>query len=96
MEWIHNPEYWVLLAFLIFLGLCWKAGAHTAIAKALDARADTIRTDVSGLGLALRADLARTDLAAPPARSGLSWGIVLLIGVTFLALGGLAALFLRS
>ena len=46
MEWIHNPEYWVLLAFLIFVGFAWKANAHGLIGKALDDRADAIRSEL--------------------------------------------------
>ena len=46
MEWIHNPEYWVLIAFLIFVGLILRAGVPAMIAKALDARADAIRTEL--------------------------------------------------
>ena len=46
MDWIHNPEYWVLLAFLIFLGIVWRAGAPGLIGKMLDSRADAIRTEL--------------------------------------------------
>jgi F-type H+-transporting ATPase subunit b len=46
MEWIHNPEYWVLVAFLIFMGMIWRAGVPGQIAKALDGRADTIRNEL--------------------------------------------------
>jgi F-type H+-transporting ATPase subunit b len=46
MEWIHNPEYWVLAAFLIFVGLIWRAGVPAQIGKALDSRADTIRMEL--------------------------------------------------
>lgn len=46
MEWIFNPEYWVLIAFLIFAGILWKAGVPAQIAKALDGRADAIRAEL--------------------------------------------------
>ena len=46
MEWMSNPEYWVLVAFLIFLGMLWKADVHGTIAKALDGRADAIRKEL--------------------------------------------------
>lgn len=46
MEWMTNPEYWVLVAFLIFVGILWKANAHGMIAKALDDRADQIRKEL--------------------------------------------------
>lgn len=46
MEWIHNPEYWVLVAFLIFCAMLWKAGVPGQMAKALDGRAETIRNEL--------------------------------------------------
>jgi F-type H+-transporting ATPase subunit b len=46
MEWIHNPEYWVLVAFLIFAAMVWRAGVPAQIAKALDSRADAIRNEL--------------------------------------------------
>jgi F-type H+-transporting ATPase subunit b len=46
MDWIHNPEYWVLVAFLIFLGMVWKAGVPGQIGKALDNRATDIRNEL--------------------------------------------------
>ena len=46
MEWIHNPEYWVLIAFLIFVALILRAGVPAMIGKALDDRADAIRIEL--------------------------------------------------
>ena len=46
MEWIHNPEYWVLAAFLIFVTMMWRAGVPGLIAKSLDGRAEAIRTEL--------------------------------------------------
>ena len=46
MDWIHNPEYWVLVAFLIFVFALWRAGVPAQIAKALDGRADAIRNEL--------------------------------------------------
>ena len=46
MGWIHNPEYWVLIAFLIFCGIMVYYGVPGAIARALDKRADTIKTEL--------------------------------------------------
>jgi len=45
-DWIHNPEYWVLVAFLIFLAILWKAGVPAQMGKALDGRAETIRNEL--------------------------------------------------
>ncbi|MBX9926410.1 MAG: F0F1 ATP synthase subunit B [Hyphomicrobiaceae bacterium] len=46
MGWIHNPEYWVLIAFLIFCGIMVYYGVPGSIARALDKRADTIKTEL--------------------------------------------------
>jgi F-type H+-transporting ATPase subunit b len=46
MSWVQNPEYWVLVAFLIFLGMLWKAGVPGQIGKALDDRASEIRNEL--------------------------------------------------
>lgn len=46
MEWIHNPEYWVLVAFLIFVGLLWRAGVPGIIGKSLDGRSEAIRNEL--------------------------------------------------
>jgi F-type H+-transporting ATPase subunit b len=46
MDWIHNPEYWVLVAFLIFCAMIWKAGVPAQIGKALDGRAEAIRNEL--------------------------------------------------
>ena len=46
MDWIHNPEYWVLVAFLIFMAMLWRAGVPGMIGKALDGRSDSIRTEL--------------------------------------------------
>lgn len=43
---IDNPEFWVLVAFLIFVGMMVKAGVPALIGKALDDRADAIRKDL--------------------------------------------------
>jgi F-type H+-transporting ATPase subunit b len=46
MDWIHNPEYWVLVAFLIFVGMLWRAGVPAMIGKSLDGRSDAIRSEL--------------------------------------------------
>ena len=46
MEWIHNPEYWVLIAFLIFCAILVRAGVPAMIGKMLDSRADAIRNEL--------------------------------------------------
>jgi F-type H+-transporting ATPase subunit b len=46
MAWIHNPEYWVLISFLIFCGILAYMGVPGAIGKALDGRADKIKSEL--------------------------------------------------
>jgi len=41
-----GPEFYVLLATLIVLGVAWRAGAFSGIGKALDARGETIRKEL--------------------------------------------------
>lgn len=43
---IDNPEYWVLLAFLIFCGILYSMGVHKQMASALDDRAERIRHEL--------------------------------------------------
>jgi len=45
MELFHDPEFWVLVAFVIVIGLTFKP-AKRAIVKALDDRAEKIRSDL--------------------------------------------------
>jgi len=45
MEIFHDPEFWVLVAFVIVIGLTFKP-AKRALLKALDDRADKIRSDL--------------------------------------------------
>lgn len=42
---LRDPEFWILVAFVVFVAAVWKPGAR-AIAKALDDRADKIRSDL--------------------------------------------------
>ncbi len=43
---IDNPEYWVLLSFLIFCGILVYLGVPDMTAKGLDTRADRIRHEL--------------------------------------------------
>ena len=45
-EFIDNPENWVLIAFLIFVGVAVYLGAPKAITEALDARSAKIREEL--------------------------------------------------
>jgi F-type H+-transporting ATPase subunit b len=40
------PEFWVMVAFLLFVGLLAYYGVHNLIGRALDARADAIRKEL--------------------------------------------------
>jgi len=43
---LHSPDFWVAIAFLCFLGILWKAGVPSLIAKGLDDRSDAIRKEL--------------------------------------------------
>lgn len=42
---LHDPTFWVLVSFIIFVGLVWKPGSK-AVAQMLDDRAEKIRSDL--------------------------------------------------
>ena len=41
-----EAEFWVAVAFVIFMGIAWKAGAFTTMTKGLDGRATRIRHEL--------------------------------------------------
>jgi F-type H+-transporting ATPase subunit b len=41
-----QPEFWVLVAFAIFLGIVWKVGGFNTIVEALDNRAKRVRAEL--------------------------------------------------
>jgi F-type H+-transporting ATPase subunit b len=41
-----DPEFWVLVSFVLFLGLLVYYNVHNTLAKALDSRADRIRAEL--------------------------------------------------
>jgi F-type H+-transporting ATPase subunit b len=43
---VKGPEFYVLIATLIFLGVAWKLGAFGQIGKGLDARANAVRLEL--------------------------------------------------
>jgi F-type H+-transporting ATPase subunit b len=45
-EFIYEPETWVLIAFLIFLGIVIKLGAPQTLFKALDDRSARIKAEL--------------------------------------------------
>lgn len=47
---LHEPETWVAIAFVIFVGLMIYLGVHKTLAKALDARADRIKAELDEAG----------------------------------------------
>lgn len=57
MEFLHDPEFWILVAFVAVIVLVWKP-ASRALTKSLDERADKIRADLE------RAAKLRTDAQA--------------------------------
>jgi F-type H+-transporting ATPase subunit b len=46
MQLLHDPETWVAIAFIIFLGVLGYLGVHKMMMKALDDRADRIKADL--------------------------------------------------
>ena len=57
MELLRDPEFWILVAFVVVIVLVWKP-AGRAVTKALDDRAEKIRLDLD------RAAKLRTDAQA--------------------------------
>jgi F-type H+-transporting ATPase subunit b len=45
--WLQDPNIWVLLAFLIVMGIFARAGAHKMIISGLDKRAQTIADEIN-------------------------------------------------
>jgi F-type H+-transporting ATPase subunit b len=43
---LHDPEFWVAVAFVIFIGVLWRAGAFKAITSGLDARSSRIQQEL--------------------------------------------------
>ena len=46
MAFIQTPEFWVAVAFVIFLGILGYAGVHKTVLDALDKRAARIKTEL--------------------------------------------------
>jgi F-type H+-transporting ATPase subunit b len=43
---LYEPEFWVAVCFLIFLGVLWKFDVHRTVITALDARRARIKTEL--------------------------------------------------
>lgn len=43
---LANPELWVGAGFILFLAICWKAGAFKMAAAGLDSKAEKIKADL--------------------------------------------------
>ena len=46
MEWLKEPESWVAVAFVIFIGVLIYVGAHKKMIEALDHRSARIKADL--------------------------------------------------
>jgi F-type H+-transporting ATPase subunit b len=46
MEFLKEPESWVAVAFVLFVGLLGYLGVHRMMTKALDDRADRIKSEL--------------------------------------------------
>lgn len=47
MEFLHEPEFWVAVSFVIFVGVVFYFGVHKKVAAALDARAAMIAKELA-------------------------------------------------
>lgn len=67
---LANPEFWVGVGFVLFMGILWMAGAFKTVASSLDAKAATIKTDLDEAARiraeaeAMLADIKRQSLEA--------------------------------
>jgi F-type H+-transporting ATPase subunit b len=67
---LHDPTFWVMIAFFAFVGLLYYYKVHKTIGKALDDRADAIRKELDDArrlrdeAQALLADYKRKSLEA--------------------------------
>ena len=43
---LHDPEFWVAVAFVIFMGVLWRVGAFKAIGSGLDSRSSRIQQEL--------------------------------------------------
>jgi F-type H+-transporting ATPase subunit b len=43
---LGTPEFWILVAFVLFIALVWRLGGPRAVTQMLDDRAEKIRTDL--------------------------------------------------
>ena len=46
MEMIKEPEFWVAVAFVLFIGLLVYVGAHKKVTDALDHRSARIKAEL--------------------------------------------------
>ena len=67
---LHDPTFWVMIAFFGFIGLLYYYKVHKVVGKALDGRADAIRKELDEArrlrdeAQALLADYKRKSLEA--------------------------------
>jgi F-type H+-transporting ATPase subunit b len=46
MSFIYDAEFWVAVAFFIFVGIVWKVGGFNALVSGLDKRGNMIRAEL--------------------------------------------------
>ncbi len=46
MLYLYEAEFWVAVAFVIFIALIWRAGAHRSVLSSLDSRRDRIKNEL--------------------------------------------------
>ena len=46
MHYLYEAEFWVAVAFVLFIVLIWRAGAHRSVLSSLDSRRDRIKNEL--------------------------------------------------
>lgn len=46
MHYLYEAEFWVAVAFVLFIALIWRAGAHRSVLSSLDSRRDRIKNEL--------------------------------------------------
>jgi len=46
LHYLYEAEFWVAVAFVLFIVLIWRAGAHRSVLSSLDSRRDRIKNEL--------------------------------------------------
>ena len=83
---LHDPTFWVMIAFFGFIGLLYYYKVHKVVGKALDGRADAIRKEQPQSGWEIRT----RDNASPQLERNITrfTQFLTLVGLASLLVGG--------